>query len=182
MHWMLVGQPTGAVSMNITPEDAKTFPELAALIRHLPRIVASKPKVMAAFRRYAGDGADLALLFGQLPRVRVDLDYFRCEGDGDPRYQGNVLIQARTMKMGFTPPSPKVGEIYVASDIAINADDRDGALVAEATLLHECVHWCRMMDDKDVWSEAEPYAFEKEAYGRVIGRTYQMCFPQRVTK
>jgi hypothetical protein len=28
----------------------------------------------------------------------------------------------------------------------------------------------------------EPYAFEKEAYGRIVGRTYQMCFPQRVTK
>jgi hypothetical protein len=181
MHWMLVGQLTGAVSMNITPEDAKTFPELAALIRHLPRIVASKPKVLAAFRRYAGDGADLALLFGQLPRVRTDWP-FRCEDFGKPQYQGNVLIAARTMRMGFTPPSPTAGEIYVASDIAMNADDRDGALVAEATLLHECVHWCRMMDDKDVWSETEPYAFEEEAYGRPINRAYQMCFPQRVTK
>jgi hypothetical protein len=37
-----------------------------------------------------------------------------------------------------------------------------------------------MMDGKDVWSEDEPYAFEEEAYGMVIGRTYQMCFPQRV--
>jgi hypothetical protein len=167
--------------MNITPEDAKTFPELAALIRHLPIIVARKPTVLAAFRRYAGDGADLALLFGQLPRVRTDWP-FRCEDFGKPQYQGNVLIAARTMRMGFTPPSPTAGEIYVASDIAMNADDRDGALVAEATLLHECVHWCRMMDDKDVWSETEPYAFEEEAYGRPINRAYQMCFPQRVTK
>jgi hypothetical protein len=169
--------------MNITPQDAKTFPELAALIRHLPSLFARKPKVMAAFRRYAGDGADLALLFGQLPRVRVDFDSFSCENFGKPRYphyQGTVSIQARRMRMGFTPPSPKVGEIYVAPDIAMNADDRDGALAAEATLLHECVHWCRMMDGKDVWSETEPYAFEEEAYGRPINRAYQMCFPQRV--
>jgi len=173
----------GVVSMNITPEDAKKFPELAALLQHLPFIVARKRKVLAAFRRYAGDGADLALIFGQHPRVRVDVDYFRCEDDGDPQDQGDgSFIQARRMKMGFTPPSPKVGEIYVASDIAMNADDADGALVAEATLLHECVHWCRMMDGEDVWSETEPYAFEKEAYGRIVGRTYQMCFPQRITK
>jgi hypothetical protein len=169
--------------VNFTPEDAKRFPELAALLRQLPFIITRKPKVLAAFRRYAGDGADLALLFGQLPRVRVDFDYFQCEDDGAPQYRGNgLLMQARTMKMGFTPPSPKVGEIYVASDIAMNADNAAGALTAEATLLHECVHWCRMMDDKAVWSENEPYAFETEAYGRVIGRTYQMCFPQPVTK
>ena len=163
--------------MDIGAKDAAEFPELAAIVRNLAIRVARKPRVLAAFRRYAGDGADLALFFGQLPRVRIDPDFFRCEDDGDPQVQRDgSVVQRRRMKLGFTPPSPKVGEIYVAPDVAMNADSAEGALLTEATLLHECVHWCRMMDDKDVWSEDEPYAFEKEAYGGIMGRSYQMCF------
>ena len=125
----------------------------------------------------------MTLLYGTPPRVAVDFDFFRCEDSGDPRELGNgTVVQDRTMKMGFTPPSLKLRTIYVAPDIAMNADDVNGALVAEATVLHECVHWCRMLDGKDVWSETEPYAFEKEAYGKVVGRAYEMCFPQRITK
>jgi len=79
--------------MDIGAKDAAEFPELAAIVRNLAIRVARKPRVLAAFRRYAGDGADLALFFGQLPRVRIDPDFFRCEDDGDPRVQrdGSVV-------------------------------------------------------------------------------------------
>jgi Metallopeptidase toxin 3 len=167
--------------MNISAEDSKTYPDLAAVVKNLFITVAKKPKLKAALERYAGDPYALAILYPQGPRVRVDADFFPCEPDGDPERQPDgSRIQKYRMKDGFTPPSPKANEIYIAPDIAQNAGSTTGRLMLEATLLHECVHWCRMIDGKDGFSEVEPYAFEKEAYGRVMARSYEVCPPKRV--
>ena len=50
--------------------------------------------------------------------------------------------------------------------------------VLEATILHELVHWCRWAIGKDVFDEGPPYAFEKEAYGQVMERTWNICFDE----
>lgn len=167
--------------MYIRPEDSKNFPELALLIENLIFIVAKKPKVRAALERYAGGPHAFAILYPQGPTVRIDKDFFTCETDGDPEKQPDgSYIQKYKMKDAFTVPSTKVDEIYLAPDIAKNAGTADGKLLAEAVLLHECVHWCRKIDDKDVYSETEPYAFEREAYGRVMSRNYEVCAPAHV--
>jgi Metallopeptidase toxin 3 len=167
--------------MNISAEDSIKYPYLAAVIKTLFFTVAKRPKLKAALERYAGDPYALAILYPQGPRVRVDADFFLCLDDDAPERQPDgSRIQKYTMKYGFTVPSTKSNEIYVAPDLARNAGAATGRELLEATLLHECVHWYRMIDDKDVYSEVETYAFEKEAYGRIMGRSYEICPPKRL--
>lgn len=169
--------------MNIRPEDSKKFPDLAVIIQRMFFTVARKPKLKDALERYAGGPYALAIMYPQGPTVRIDPDFFQCEEDGPPQLQPDgTYVQKFRMKAGFTPPSATSNEIYVAPDIAQNAGTTDGRLMAEATLLHECVHWCRLIDDKDVWSEKEPYAFETAAYGKVMGRSYYICPAKKVVK
>jgi hypothetical protein len=51
--------------------------------------------------------------------------------------------------------------------------------VLEATILHEVVHWTHPKAQRDDYEKEDtPRAFEREAYGRVVVRTWKTCFEQ----
>ena len=52
------------------------------------------------------------------------------------------------------------------------------ALVLEATVLRELIHWNRKKAFLDVFDETPSYAFENEAYGKRILRTWKACYEQ----
>jgi hypothetical protein len=52
----------------------------------------------------------------------------------------------------------------------------------EATVLHELVHFCRLKTGKNVDDEEPPYAFEREAYGHPVERSWPSCFSEILIK
>jgi hypothetical protein len=155
------------------------------LLHELPQLPIRKEKVWRAFLRQAGDyaGTGIMALGGPLIRVEDDI-LMQCEDDGAPSTQadGSVVQNQRLKHYGFTVPTRGVNEIYIARDLAAGALSRQIQPVLEATVLHELVHWCRKVDGEDVYDENPPYAFEREAYGQVVRRTWPTCGPKPVSK
>lgn len=174
--------------MYLNDADKAKYPDFNAWLRdELPSIPSKRPKVWQAFRKHAGayswltdylpgSSGPLFLSWGFEPRIG---GYnWECEKDGDPAPKSpgsDILIQRYEVKWyGFT--SPKGSVILVADDLARGAMDPVIQPVLEATVLHELVHWTRLMSGQDVYDEGPPYEFEKEAYGHVVRRTWATCY------
>lgn len=155
------------------------------LLHELSRLPISKEKVWRAFRRQAGDyaGTGINPIGGPLIRVEGDI-MAMCDDDGAETLQpdGSVIQKQALKRYGFTVPTRGVNEIYIARDLALGALSRQIQPVLEATVLHELVHWCRKVNGDDVYDEDPPYAFEREAYGQVVRRTWQSCAPKVIRK
>jgi hypothetical protein len=187
-----------SIGMRMSEEDKKKYPDLYYWLKYdLPMLPLNKPKVYAAFRRYAprpqtagrcGLGCIdyLCLLLGYPPTIQVNsTDMMECKKDGEPeRQKDGSYIQKYELKWyGFTSPRYEADLIFVASDLARSArSSGEDGLVLEATVLHELVHWCRLKTHADVNDEGPPYAFEKEAYGKVMQRTWQSCMSEAYFK
>jgi Metallopeptidase toxin 3 len=160
-------------------EDRKRYSDLYYWLMYvLPTLPDDKPEVWAAFSRYAGEMASISIMWGFTPTIKVDnSQMMECVDDGTPTPQkdGSFLQKRKIPWYGFTVPTKGVEEIYVASDLARGAGSTQVGPVLEATVLHELVHWCRKVVGKDVNDEGPPYAFEKEAYGKVMFRSWQSC-------
>jgi hypothetical protein len=164
-------------------EDREKYPDLYYWLMHeLPELPDMKPKVWSAFSRYAGPlfaGNSIVWTFPPLtPLIRVEsYRMMQCEDDGDPIPQEDgSFVQKRTIRWhGYTVPTLGKDLIYLASDLAQGARAAEVGPILEATVLHELVHWCRKVSGKDVNDEGPPYDFEKQAYGKVMFRTWQSC-------
>ncbi len=173
--------------MWMSGENTKKYPDLAYWLRtDLPKIPTTRPKVWKAFQKYAGYLASPMmwngwgkspsfLHWGFPPEIRPH--FWDCEKDGGvvPEKPGSdILVQKYAIKWyGFTAPDGSV--ILVSSDLARGPLDHTIEPVLEGTVLHELIHWCRQQVGKDVYDESPPYAFEKEAYGHYVQRTWQSC-------
>lgn len=92
----------------------------------------------------------------------------------------NLYVQRRVLPWyGYTVPKYGVDEIYIAEDLVRNAgNDPERDLVLEVTMLHELIHWNRKKVFLDVYDEKPSYAFEQEAYGEHVVRTWKSCYEQ----
>jgi Metallopeptidase toxin 3 len=166
-------------------EDREKYPDLYYWLTHeLPQLPDKKPKVWSAFYRHAagnlfeGMFARNSIVWAFPPLIRVEsYQMMQCEDDGDPIPQkdGSFVQKRKRGWYGYTVPTLGKQEIYVASDLAQGARAAEVGPILEATVLHELVHWCRKVSGKDVNDEGPPYDFEKEAYGKVMFRTWQSC-------
>jgi Metallopeptidase toxin 3 len=167
--------------MRMNTEDQERYPWLAwYLQRRLPSLPSLKPKVYEIWQKYVvrvPPGASLledygTLTWGWSPRVKVNLDW-TCSDDGP-------MTPRILHEFGKTPPSPEADLIVIAEDLA-SLPNTPNEVVLEVTLLHEMIHWNRLMVGRDdVYDENGPngpYAFEREAYGGVIRRTWNYCVP-----
>ena len=175
--------------MNLTSEDMEKYRDLYYwTIQQLPQLPYTKPKVWAAFTRQApryGLSGFIAYPFfywGYPPLLSVNsTDMMKCVDTGDPEPQpdGSFIQKRKNPWYGFTNPSAR-DEIIVASDLARDAGlPTDAGKVFEATILHELVHFCRKKAGMNVNDEGPPYAFEREAYGREVTRTWESCYSPR---
>jgi hypothetical protein len=193
--------------MKMSDEDVKNYKDLALWLQDtFPDLPRRKPKVWKAFKKHAGvlwdpgngwtlaSAGPLVLNWGFpptiSPRAIVTGDpksAWACVEDGEPEPKesrdrsgeviGNYFVQRYDSKrLGYTSPDGSI--ILIASDLALGAFYPETEKVLEATILHELVHWCRFAIGKDGSLEDPPYAFEKEAYGHVIERTWKVCFDQ----
>jgi hypothetical protein len=122
--------------------------------------------------------AAISIMWGVTPLIKVDTSLMMdCVDDGDPVPQkdGSFVQKRKIGWYGFTVPTKGIEEIYVAKDLALGAGSTQVGAILEATLLHELVHWCRKVGGKNVYDEDAPSAFEREAYGKVMLRTWQSC-------
>jgi hypothetical protein len=160
-------------------EAVKKYTELHLwLMYDLHQLPDKKPKVWAAFRRYAGEMAHISIMWGFQPTIKVEASrMLECAPDGKPTLQkdGSYVQKYAMPWYGFTVPTKGIEEIYVASDLARGALSTEVGPVLEATVLHELIHWCRKVVGEDVNDEGPSYAFEKEAYGKTVHRTWQSC-------
>jgi len=166
--------------MMMTRQEAGKYPDCARyLMYEFTKLPDKKPKVYAAFSRYAGSFASMSSMWGFDPIIKADpYDMMnQCENDGNPEPQKDgSTIQRRSLKWyGFTVPTKGIEEIYLAPDLMERAGTAEVRAVLEATILHELIHWCRKVAGKDVNDEEPPYAFEKAAYGKTVERTWQSC-------
>jgi hypothetical protein len=170
---------------NMGMDDIKRYKEFEHWLRHdLKQIPLKKPKIWQAFKRHAGYGPWISfmLVWGSAPAFLVE--EAECEPD-DRVDAGTFVVQTYKKKQsGFTAPTGKV--IVIAADL-VSRGSAVGALtnektMLEATVLHELVHWCRFKTGKDVNDEGPPYAFEREAYGRAVERSWRSCFSEILLK
>jgi hypothetical protein len=184
--------------MFMMDDDIKKYSDLYWWLKlDLPKLPQQKPKVWAAFTRYAPGVLDpLApwgvnrvtglsypwLLWGAPPKITVDSGrMMECVDDGEPVKQpdGSFIQNAHIPWYGFTGPG-KTDLIIVASDLARGAGlPGDVGVVLEATILHEFIHFCRKKAGQDVDDEGPSYAFEEEAYGHRVARTWQTCMSRQ---
>jgi hypothetical protein len=173
----------------MSDEHAKKYLGLAAWLRtDLPSIPTTKPKIWEAWKKHAGYYSDVGshfwnvpvfLTWGFPPTLKPITDY-PCEKDGDPEPKDGYFVQHYAVK-AYGATAPDGSEIWIANDIAqggLNPNDPyDIAVthVLEVTVLHELIHWYRWSQGKDVFDENPTYAFEKEAYGHIVRRTWQTC-------
>jgi Metallopeptidase toxin 3 len=174
--------------MRMADENEKKYKDCCLWLKYdLPFLPKNKPKVWAAFTRRAPSYARyvyspaLCILWGHPPTLKIENSrMMTCEDVGDPELQrdGSYIQKRQINWYGFTVPTYDVDEIYISRDIAENAIGPD-SLVLEATVLHELIHWCRKKAFvKDFDDEEAPRAFEKEAYGRIVLRTWNVCYSQ----
>jgi len=172
-------------------KDKDTYPNLWRWVKHdLPALPDRKPKVWKAFRHHVperGSKYDYTFLKpGFPPTLIVDnFEFMSCKKDGEPELQkeGYYVQKYHVEKLGFTVPDFNSDEICLARDVAEGAGfGADRHRVLQATVLHELVHWCRLKAGEDVYDEGPPYAFEREAYGAVVERTWEPCFSEEYFK
>jgi hypothetical protein len=192
--------------MIMSDDDVKKYHDFALWLRDkFPDLPRRKPKVWNAFVKRAGgrwnpwcsgsffwgSNEPWVLSWGFRPtispRTPTSSPSWACEKDGEPELKesrnrsgeviGNYFVQRYDSKrLGYTAPDGSI--ILIASDLARGAFHPDVEKVLEATILHELVHWCRFKIGKDVFDEDPPYAFEKEAYGHVMERTWKICYDE----
>jgi Metallopeptidase toxin 3 len=184
--------------MKMSDEDVKKYNDLALWLRDtFPDLPRRKPKVWKAFLKHAGGSWNpwtTGWMLGRQPWVltwgfppTISPRTWKCEEDGEPEPKshrdrsGKVIAKCfvqryDSKRLGFTAPDGSI--ILIASDLARGAFYPETEKILEASILHELVHWCRFAIGKDVFDEDPPYAFEKEAYGHVIERTWKVCFDQ----
>jgi Metallopeptidase toxin 3 len=164
----------------MTSEDIEMYPNFHKWLRDFCHSVRHRrPKVYAAYRRQVlfalapgNFSQDIECLrWGWPPVIVPDKNLSKCE-----------IIDASNVPVqrwyGFTVPNRFRNKILVASDLAIMAGNPEVDLVLEATLLHELIHWYRLMEGKTLEGPAEEVqseAFEMEAYGKPIRRTWNGC-------
>jgi hypothetical protein len=183
--------------MFMSDDDVKNYGDFALWLQGtFPDLPRRKPQVWKAFVKHAGgwwnpwsNGLSMAPFAGPLIlnwgfKPTISPRTWACEKDGEPEPKesrnrsgeviGHYFVQRYDSKrLGFTAPDGSI--ILIASDLAQGAFYPDVEKVLEATILHELVHWCRWAIGKDVFDEGPPYAFEKEAYGYVMERTWNIC-------
>jgi len=175
--------------MIMSDDDVKNYKDLALWLRDkFPDLPRRKPKVWKAFLKHCGGwwnpmvntglmglSKPFVLMWGFPPTISPRT--WECEEDGEPEPKGNYFVQIYDSKrLGFTAPDGSI--ILIASDLAQGAFYPETEKVLEVTILHELVHWCRFEIGKNIFDEGPPYAFEKEAYGYVVERTWKVCFDQ----
>lgn len=142
--------------MKISPQFKRSYPKLSNWIEcEIPK-VKGKPKVFAAFLKYAElnkKKAKLALQKGQPPEINFDT-----MPNSNGRFSGKKFPN----------------KVFLAKAICDRFESTDSKnlkmhLLLESTLLHEMVHWGDWKDGIDHPKE-EGKEFEKEAYGRDINR------------
>jgi hypothetical protein len=171
--------------MYMTSEDEKNYHALCLWLRDvLSDLPQRKPKVYAAFRNHCPPrpwwqrgGLDVlnGLRWGFRPYVKVaSSNWMGCEDVGAPEPQKDgTFVQRRQIKWyGLTGQY-----IHLAPDLVMQAGSNpETDLVLEATMLHELIHWNMREAGEDV-DEAPSEAFEIEAYGKRIFRTWNICIP-----
>jgi Metallopeptidase toxin 3 len=190
--------------MKMSDDDVKNYKDLALWLQEFPDLPRRKPKVWKAFVKHVGgwwnpwvggltlaNGTPWVLTWGFSPtispRTPTSSPSWACKKDGEPERKesrnrsgeviGDYFVQRYDSKrLGYTAKDGSI--ILIASDLARGAFYPEVEKVLEATILHELVHWCRFAIGKDVSDEGPPYAFEKEAYGHVMERTWEVCFDE----
>jgi hypothetical protein len=183
--------------MKMTDEDIDNYPNLYRWLEFdFPGLPQRNPKVWNAFKRYAPNfylnvwnSEDYWFLkSGFPPTLQVDdtglMD--KCEKDGEPELQedGSYIQKYQRPWYGFTVPNPKSNIISIATDLAAGAGfSAEVERVLEGTVLHELIHWCKLKaGHKDYDKEDAPHAFEIEAYGARLLRTWEACFSEEYFK
>lgn len=187
--------------MDMSGADIRKYPDLWAWLRwQFPFLPSRKPKVWEAFKRHAPwygygygygypyfgeDEVSFEASFysflrpGLPPTIEVNsTDFMECAEDGEEQLQKDgSYVQNRIVRWyGFTVPRYGADKILIAADLAQTVFGPQSQIL-EATVLHELVHWCRLKSFiTNYEDEGPPYAFEKEAYGRVQLRTWNTCF------
>jgi hypothetical protein len=178
--------------MWMTSDDAQKYPDLKGyLLYGLPQVPQRSPRVFWAFLKYSGFsllgdlwgfGASRPLMWGFGPSLAVNADaskggMMECIDDGEEKIGDNRYVERKSLHWyGFTVPNRSANKIIIAADLATLGGTPD-EIVLEATVLHELVHWSRLQAGYDNYDrEDEPRAFEREAYGRVVLRTWETCF------
>lgn len=177
--------------MYMESEDRRKYPDMALWLQNdLPQLPSKKPKVWKAFVKYAGGSwhpwlntmtwpysQPWVVTWGMGPKLGVRS--WECKATGETVKKGNSFFKKYDQpRLGFTAPDGSL--ILIASDLAQGTYDPQIAPVLEATVLHELVHWCRLQIGKDVFDEEPPYAFEQEAYGKIMERTWEVCYSPEV--
>lgn len=146
----------------------------------------TKPKLVEIFRRHTGvtdarfwHTSD-PLRYGTAPVILVDplgmMGEMEATGTIEQANEHGGYCNAGRLKWyGFTVPTRGRDEVHLATDLGGFPLMPHIKPVVEATLLHELIHYCRKATGGDVNDETAPYAFEKEAYGHVVVRTWNVC-------
>jgi hypothetical protein len=144
--------------MKVSATLIKDYPDVALWITNKLPDVKKRAKVFKAFQKY-----------GQLKEKVAE----RALEDGNP-----PIVEYRHMGAANGEYHPKKwpDTVFIAMAIcekfqksAADAKDPRMHLLVESTLLHEIVHWGDWQDGDESRFEAGK-AFEKEAYGKDIGR------------
>lgn len=144
--------------MKLSSEIKKTYPKLSGWIeKNIPK-VRNKPKVWRAFVQYSEltDAKALnAISMGHMPEI-----YFDKMPNSNGQYRGSKFPD----------------RVFLAKEICERFEKVDSKsegikILVESTLLHEMVHWGDFKDGKDQPGE-EGKAFEREAYGKDINRSW----------
>jgi len=168
------------------PEDIEMYPNFHKWLRDFCHSVRYKrPKVYAAYWRQVLDALngnwslDIdGLVWGSFPIIIPDKDLSECTIEAIPTGNGLSVYKYVQKWYGFTVPNRHSNKILVATDLAIMVGNPDVDLVLECTLLHELIHWYRVKAGKTKEGAAEEVqseAFEMEAYGKLIKRTWNGC-------
>ena len=171
--------------MIITDDDARKYPDLRAyLLYSLSQLPQSKPAVYKALRKYTAFEPAIAIMWGTTPWLSPeDSQMTQCVDVGEEKIGDNLYVMRRTIPWyGFTVPNRSSDKILIAADLASLGGTKD-EIVLEATILHEVVHWTWLKAGRDDYDKEDaPRAFEREAYGKVVLRTWKSCFEQEYYK
>ncbi|ACK50271.1 hypothetical protein Msil_1306 [Methylocella silvestris BL2] len=165
--------------MLMESDQKKKYPDLYYwLFYDLSNLKKNKPKVYSAYAKRSA-GSD-GLSWGDPPYIKVDNDRAVCEDMGEEKIGDNLYQRKLQINWyGLTVPFEGVDKILIAGDLVGNpGNDPERDLVLEATVLHELIHWNRKHAGLDVFDEGPSYAFEEEAYGKRIVRTWKSCYSQ----
>jgi hypothetical protein len=171
--------------MLLSSEDRKKYPDLYYwIVDSLAKLPYEKPKIFNAYQKYAGEtiglfGSSYPLMWGTLPYLVPDPRMIQCEDDGEEKIGDNRYVMRKSIHWyGMTPPNYSSNKIVVAADLVQGLGTSEIEDVLEGTVLHELIHWTRLKAGLDVNDENPSYAFEDEAYGHRVRRTWKSCFEQ----